>query len=398
MSADDRGTPRGENDLVSTIESLQREVDGLLEAGKLRSVIEQAKGVLAERLGITPDEAFDRLRSISQTNNARLVDVAATVIGESTSPHEPVGFDESHFPRQARSGGETSASWSATREDPRTRAGASDAVASSLASAASSGDAAARLLIQIIGGGVQGCLLLAVREDDSVEIVGGWGYPDEMTSAWRRLPLAIDVPLTVAVRDGAPLFFEDRATLLEAFPVLGRVQPTYGALAVLPVSDDGAPIGVVALGWEEERALDPALRERLIRQMRRVGPALFDSLRPRDQEAHALGAVLRVSSDPWLVLAERSSSDMTSLVIEQVSEQVENRDRFIGRRLFGAVPRLAEDETLVTHLKRLLREDGLLVLDRADLPDIGAPWDGPSGCLRAARTHGRLVLMWAKHT
>lgn len=395
----DEAPRRGEEDLVETVRALQREVDGLVEAGRLRSVIEQAKGILSERLGITPEEAFARLRSISQSNNARLVDVAATVVGESGSSRDPVGFDETHFPRQARPGGETSTSWTATRGDPRTRAGASDAVAGSLAAAASSGDAAARLLVQMIGGGVQGCLLLVVCEDDSVEIVGVWGYPHEIASAWRRLPLAIDVPLTVSVRDRTPLFYEDRRSLHEAYPALARVQPTYGTLAVLPVRDDGDPIGVVALGWEEERALDPALRERLTQQISRVGPALLDSLRPRSQEASALGAVLRLSSDPWLVLAEPTSScdDVASLVIEQASDEVDNRGDLVGRRLFGAIPRLAQDETLVMQLEQLLRMDGLLVLGRADLRDVGAPWDGAAGVLRAARAHGRLVLMWSKH-
>lgn len=398
MEPDQDDTPRrGEQDLVETVQSLQREVDGLLEAGKLRSVIEQAKGVLAERLGITPEQAFDRLRTISQTNNTRLVDVAATIIGESGSSDDSVGFDESHFPRQARSSGETSASWTATRQDRRTRAGASGAVARSLAAQVSAGDAAARLLVQTIGGGIQGCLLMAIRHDDSLELVGAWGYPDEVTSAWRRIPLAIDVPLTVSVREGAPLFFENRAALHASYPALARVQPTFGTLAILPVHADGDVIGTVALGWTEERALDSPVRETLVRQVSEVGPALLGDLRPRDQDASALEAVLRVSGDPWLVLVEESSPDPVSLVIEQVSDHVASRDRLVGRRLFGALPRLAEDEEFVRQLKELLREDGLLVVDRADLTDVGAPWDGSTGSLRAARTHGRLVLMWAMH-
>lgn len=45
-----------------------------------RIVIEQAKGVLAERSGIEMNEAFDRLRSYARKNNRRLVEVADEVI------------------------------------------------------------------------------------------------------------------------------------------------------------------------------------------------------------------------------------------------------------------------------------------------------------------------------
>jgi len=45
-----------------------------------RIVIEQAKGVLAERGSIQVDEAFDRLRRFARNNNRRLVDVAQEVV------------------------------------------------------------------------------------------------------------------------------------------------------------------------------------------------------------------------------------------------------------------------------------------------------------------------------
>ena len=56
-------------------------------AGQLQSAlnsrvtIEQAKGAMAERAGITTDEAFDRLRAYARTNNTKLTDVAAALVG-----------------------------------------------------------------------------------------------------------------------------------------------------------------------------------------------------------------------------------------------------------------------------------------------------------------------------
>jgi GAF domain-containing protein len=51
-----------------------------------RVVIEQAKGVLSERLGMEMDEAFSVLRRYSRSRNRRLREVAAEVVGGSSGP------------------------------------------------------------------------------------------------------------------------------------------------------------------------------------------------------------------------------------------------------------------------------------------------------------------------
>jgi GAF domain-containing protein len=52
----------------------------LTEAMASRPVIDQAKGVLMARLGLTPDEAFLELRARSQKANRKLRDVAVDVV------------------------------------------------------------------------------------------------------------------------------------------------------------------------------------------------------------------------------------------------------------------------------------------------------------------------------
>ena len=54
--------------------------DQLQSALTSRLVIEQAKGMLAQIHGTDPDQAFDRLRSYSRSHNARLSDIAFTVV------------------------------------------------------------------------------------------------------------------------------------------------------------------------------------------------------------------------------------------------------------------------------------------------------------------------------
>lgn len=55
-------------------------VTQLQNALNSRVLIEQAKGVLAERLGVSIDDAFGLLRDHARNRNARLRDVAADVV------------------------------------------------------------------------------------------------------------------------------------------------------------------------------------------------------------------------------------------------------------------------------------------------------------------------------
>jgi GAF domain-containing protein len=61
-----------------------------------RIVIEQAKGVLAERSTVTMEQAFARLRTYARNNNLRLADVASAIISgalsaDTLTPSPPAG-------------------------------------------------------------------------------------------------------------------------------------------------------------------------------------------------------------------------------------------------------------------------------------------------------------------
>ncbi|MCU1451107.1 MAG: uncharacterized protein JWP02_3277 [Acidimicrobiales bacterium] len=64
---------------ASLVEQLTDKIDGLEEALLSRDVIGQAKGILMERLRLTPDQAFEHLRLASQHSNRKLRDLAAHV-------------------------------------------------------------------------------------------------------------------------------------------------------------------------------------------------------------------------------------------------------------------------------------------------------------------------------
>jgi AmiR/NasT family two-component response regulator len=68
------------------LEQLRTRVAQLEQALQSRIVIEQAKGVLAERWGVPVDDAFDRLRKAARCNRMKLHELAAAVVASPTTP------------------------------------------------------------------------------------------------------------------------------------------------------------------------------------------------------------------------------------------------------------------------------------------------------------------------
>src|SRR5688572_13645085 len=67
-------------DWPARVKRLEEEVAGLRRAMHTRGLIEQAKGMLAERLGCDPESAFRILSTRSQETNTPLVRIAADMV------------------------------------------------------------------------------------------------------------------------------------------------------------------------------------------------------------------------------------------------------------------------------------------------------------------------------
>lgn len=74
--------------LVELTTILARRCAQLQEALDTRIVIEQAKGVLAERFHLEPDRAFEVLRRSARSNRVPLRDLAARVVSSHRTPWE----------------------------------------------------------------------------------------------------------------------------------------------------------------------------------------------------------------------------------------------------------------------------------------------------------------------
>jgi PAS domain-containing protein len=132
----ERGTSAAEPDasepteaLAAVVARLRAELAGVRTAMRNRAVIEQAKGVLVERLGVSPDESFDHLVRLSQRTNIKLVEVAAAIVG--TTAPDPRGspvsevvdlVDDEMRQHLARTRGRSASTPPPPRTDPARRA------------------------------------------------------------------------------------------------------------------------------------------------------------------------------------------------------------------------------------------------------------------------------------
>jgi AmiR/NasT family two-component response regulator len=84
---DTRSSPTtSPDDLLARIADLERENEQLREALASRIVIEQAKGVLAARHLLVPDQAFEALRRAARSHGRRIHELAHEVIVSSQTP------------------------------------------------------------------------------------------------------------------------------------------------------------------------------------------------------------------------------------------------------------------------------------------------------------------------
>jgi hypothetical protein len=72
--------------LEARIEQLEAENENLRVALASRIVIEQAKGLLIERLDLQPDVVFELLRSAARRSRRRIHDLAAEILKTRVTP------------------------------------------------------------------------------------------------------------------------------------------------------------------------------------------------------------------------------------------------------------------------------------------------------------------------
>jgi AmiR/NasT family two-component response regulator len=75
-----------DGELAALVKALTERNLQLQQALDSRIVIEQAKGVLVERLALVPNDAFEILRRAARSQRRRIHDLAAEVVVSRTTP------------------------------------------------------------------------------------------------------------------------------------------------------------------------------------------------------------------------------------------------------------------------------------------------------------------------
>jgi hypothetical protein len=78
---------------VDEVTRLRRAVEQLEHALAARVTVEQAIGVLSERRGLAPRDAFEQLRKVARRSGARVHDLAREVVRSATDPAVPLPED-----------------------------------------------------------------------------------------------------------------------------------------------------------------------------------------------------------------------------------------------------------------------------------------------------------------
>lgn len=383
--------------LADTIAALSKEVRDLRASARMRAVIEQAKGVLVERHGITLDEAFARLRKMSQEHNVRLVEVAATVVGVAIPDvDEPVTtYADQVLSKELPATKAISGTWRALREQPDIKAGVVTAIMDSLAGATSQGDEAAQLLLDVLSQfDVHALLIYGSGMDGSLRLIGQVGIPGDLVSSWRQIPPTTDIPYTRSVLENRSLFFGSREERVAEFPASARSRSSSAATATVPVIDEGQVIGVVGLVWQGEQTFDEVRRKSIERSVQRITPLLMRNVAAADPELDWLNTLLRLHLDPWLLMDAVVGADGTVhdfVVQDAAASQGRDAQQWVGRRLLEIWPHLVEDPVFDA-LRTLVNTGGSW--SSTVTTQSPAPWGTQGSHMRAVRLGQRLAVVW----
>ncbi len=126
------------------------------------------------------------------------------------------------------------------------------AVTEALAAAATPGDVGLAIVRQGVRAiGARAATVYALREDgEGLELIASEGYPDETMSAWERIPMDSQTPLTDVVRSGEIIVCASPEEIAEKYPWFDDSDQSFVAA---PLVAGGRVIGGIFIGSSEAR-------------------------------------------------------------------------------------------------------------------------------------------------
>lgn len=432
------------------VRRLSSQVEGLQDAMRQRSVIEQAKGVLVAREGCSVEEAFGALVRASQHRNVKVARVAAEVVATvgplpaasaPAAPAVPCSPSRSAVPDPSA----CSAAVPASAEDERAWREAYPLALAAVEAAGSPAELAEAVRRFPAERPPDHVLVTVLEADGSLALFGSAGLEPRAASVWRRIPAVVDLPMTVAARFGAPVWCPDAEEMRSRFPGVAHLVPLRAgsgkdgddadagdvvgvarriagvdqmaappAVAALPLTVGGGVHGVLALGWVGEQPFPEALRCHLTSLADAVARRLEDLQAPSVEAGAAPGDVgpagaalaavtiaLQTVLDPALLLSPVRGGDG---VVDDFRVDWANsaalaaagalRHRYVGLTLREVTPAAVREHLLDPYRQVLATGQPALLPAVSFLPDTGNPRTGPTVTISAARLFDGLVVSW----
>ncbi|MFD9487022.1 SpoIIE family protein phosphatase [Streptomyces sp. NPDC059991] len=376
--------------LTSTVERLRGELTRAQAQADGRALVELAKGILVERLGVSPAEAGSQLDTLADQSKVSVLELAADLVNQAS--HDRIADLAREF---VASAGEPSVGVR-LRSAETGILGASDvqAVAQSVL------EQALRPL------GAQAVAIWAADSDQSLTLAGSAGFAEEEAMRWRHVPPGVPVPARRALIDRAPAVYESLAAA--GLPSIGQREFGGGRLTV-PAGAGGRITGVLEICW---RGALPAQSQSLQRQFEALAELCATALESRPVNGSGEGGVdsqtvdllelVHGLQDPCLVLQPDldAAARAGDFLIKHINPSFEDfagrpRSAVVGARLLEAYPLAAEPGGLFEKIEHVLATGESF---RSPGMSLSALVDGVPLTTRASVSisrHGtRVVVVW----
>ncbi len=372
---------------------------------RTRGLIEQAKGMLAERLGCDPESAFAVLSAQSQQTNVPLVQIAADLVAAMPAdvPRPPAELALGSAQKSNGAAGEFElhavTELDRRRHPPALSATANRNLRLSIAAldAAADVDELARAIVTV---GMKdqpepAAAVWATEPDGALLLVGCHGWPAQAISEWRRLPSSIQTAVGHAVRNGKPVLL-DRGSAHD-FVLIG---PTGDVRLVFPLVSGGRVVGAFQFAWRSTRRSGEATRLYLshlavaaARALTRLWPGAATGA---PTELDWVRAVLdAMQSGAHLLTPVRGAQgEILDFIIEAGTPHVPAAE--VGRRLLDVYPHLAANGVFAGYVEVLT--DGTIWQRENSVEETNA--NGRKRTIvasrRASRVGGAVLATWER--
>ncbi|WP_367128756.1 SpoIIE family protein phosphatase [Saccharothrix sp. HUAS TT1] len=241
----DQRDPSG-SALADLVARQRDEIDRLRAAARRQAVVEQAKGVLAERLSCRPDEAFEDMMRLAQATGSDLAVIAAGVLGVPPPPPGPrptpaeAPFDPTRYVRQTDIPEPSPGELRARTPQP---------VALAAIGTAADPEELAELVREHVG--CDSVLVYLLEPDGGMRLEVAANVPAQVRLEWERVPLRLKTGVLTAVRSGLPQWLSDLEEARRQYVLIGDPETVWTTRAWLPFRDRTRTAGVVGLLWAD---------------------------------------------------------------------------------------------------------------------------------------------------